>query len=353
MRPRWLLLVGLLGICGSAFGEPWIAVREGLTCSSCHVNRTGGGLRTPFGNAYAQRQLPARALGDAASEWTGVFGDRFGFGANLRTSARQTELDDRDDNLDFGVDRATLYLGAELSDRISAYVDQQVAPGGSLNREAWAQIDFGSAYVKAGRLFLPFGWRIEDDTAFVRSITGVNMTQGDDGVEFGINGSGYSVQAAVTNGNGGGPEVDDGKLFTGRAALVRSRWRLGVSTLHNDRDDGQRTMAGIFAGVRTGPVSWLAEVDHIDDDGFNGDREEQVGLLEANLLVRNGHNLKLTAEARWFDDGREDQYRFSGVYEYFPWAFAQLRLGIRARESDNAEAAANSELGFIQMHVFF
>ncbi len=44
MQPRLLLLGGLVsslvGLSGQAVAEPWIAVREGLSCASCHVNPT-------------------------------------------------------------------------------------------------------------------------------------------------------------------------------------------------------------------------------------------------------------------------------------------------------------------------
>ena len=37
--------------------EPWIALKTGLKCSACHVNRTGGGARNNLGSVYAQTQL--------------------------------------------------------------------------------------------------------------------------------------------------------------------------------------------------------------------------------------------------------------------------------------------------------
>ena len=83
------------------------------------------------------------------------------------------------------------------------------------------------------------------------------------------------------------------------------------------------------------------------------EHQEEVALLEANVRLRKGHNLKITAEAQTFDDDTEDRYRGSLVYEYFPWAFVQLRVGIRSRDSDTDDAALNSEEAFVQLHVLF
>jgi hypothetical protein len=353
-----LLLTPALAVMPAlAWAEPYLAAREGLACSNCHVNPTGGGLRTVFGNAYSQQQLAAAPLAADAPAWTGLLAERIALGANARAAARQTELDDRDDNLDFGVDRVSLYLGADLG-RASLYVDQQVAPGGSLNREAWGKLDLGAWYIKAGRMFLPFGWRLEDDSAFVREVTGVTMTQGDDGLEVGFESAGVSWQLAATNGNGGGPEVDDGKLFSTRAALIRPGWQAGISAYRNDTDDAERTILGAFLGVRTGPVTWLAEFDQVEDeiDAAAGEQQQGVALLEANVTVWDGHNLKLTAEGLLPDDDGddvEDVYRFSAVYEYFPWAFTQVRLGVRVLDSDDPAAELNGEEAFVQLHLFF
>ena len=67
-RPGWVrafflavCMLAALGLAASASAEPRFALREGLACSACHVNRTGGGMRTPFGVAWAQTHCPRGA----------------------------------------------------------------------------------------------------------------------------------------------------------------------------------------------------------------------------------------------------------------------------------------------------
>jgi len=337
--------------------EPYFAVREGMDCSSCHVNPTGGGLRNAFGNVYSQNQLPAMPLsavsGEPDTTWTGEVFERFNVGGNARYSARQFDVDDQDDNTNLAVDRASLYLNAQVTEAVSLYIDQQVAPGGSLNREAWAKVQIGNWYAKAGQLFLPFGWRLEDDSAFVRQVTGVNFNTPDNGVELGYLNNGWSAQLSVTNGTAGAAEVDDGKQASLRLAHFQRNWQVGVSANHNNTDTGERTMAGVFVGVNTGPVTWLAEWDRIDDDFVSISGEQDLALVEANYLVAQGHNLKFTAEARQFDDDREDRNRYSFVWEYFPLPYTQFRVGARQLDSDDDTPALNAEEAFAQLHVFF
>ena len=47
-----LLLAALLTAAGPVQAEPYMAVREGYKCSKCHVNQTGGGMRTDYARVY-------------------------------------------------------------------------------------------------------------------------------------------------------------------------------------------------------------------------------------------------------------------------------------------------------------
>ena len=108
--------------------------------------------------------------------------------------------------------------------------------------------------------------------------------------------------------------------------------------------------------MKTGPVSWLGEIDYIDDDALGPTgRKQWISFLEANWWIRRGHNLKFTYG--WFepdDDVDEDERaRYSLVYEYFPFAYMQLRAGVRSNDGIPQNDAQNSDTAFIQLHGFF
>ena len=47
-------------LSGVANAEPYLAIKTGTKCSSCHVNQTGGGKRNATGVAYGQTAISAR-----------------------------------------------------------------------------------------------------------------------------------------------------------------------------------------------------------------------------------------------------------------------------------------------------
>ncbi len=333
--------------------EPYLAIQTGFQCGQCHVNPTGGGLRNTFGDVFSQTQLPANASG--MDEWTGSVLGRFSVGSDARGSARMFDVDNQDNNQSFEIDRVSVYLNATLNEHVSLYLDEQIAPNGSLNRQAYGMFSAGNWFLKAGKLVLPFGLRLEDDSAFVRQVTGINFDSADNGIEAGYVGGPWSAQLSLTNGTAGAPEVDDGKQVSLRLARVESVWRVGVSGNFNHTDPGDRTMYGVFGGVRTGPVNWLAEYDRIDDDGFgNGHQQQDVALLQSAIKLRQGHYLQLIAEMNRSDgDAFEDRFRYSIIYEYFPWTFTELRAGFRQRDSHDDAADVNASETFVQLHLFF
>jgi hypothetical protein len=358
-RLAFLALLGALA-CSTVRAEPYLAVRMGLKCSACHENPTGGGLRTAFGDAFAQTQLAANAIdfGDAGL-WSGAINKFVSVGADLRASATYTDIPRGDRRDEFDLQEARLYLQLNpIPNRVALYVDQRMAPGTSSNLEAYAKVYSADRrwYLKAGQMYLPFGLRLEDDSAFTRQVSGINMNTPDKGVEVGWDSAYWRAQLAISNGTAGATEQDDGKQYSLNLEHVRSAWRVGLSGNFNDAAAGNRTAIGAYAGVRTGPVVWLGELDRIVDDAFpGGGREMWAGLIEANWMFLPGHNLKATLEG--YDPDRkvanDQQARYSLLWEYNPLPFVQLRVGGRVYDGIPQNGLQNRKLVIAELHAYF
>lgn len=343
-----------------ASAEPYLAVYKGMQCSSCHSHPAGGGLRNVYGNAFAQTELPTERVGDAtAGLWTGEVFERLSVGADLRAGFESIDVPNRETTSEFEVSRGTVYVEARIiPNRLSLYLDQQVAPGGSLNREAYVRLNTSDRrfHFMAGQFFLPFGLRLQDDTAFVRQFTGINFTNSDRGIQAGFESGPWSTQVSVTNGTGGSNEVDSQKQISVVANYVRALWRVGASLNSNNADTGDRQMQNVFFGLQTGPIGWLVEADLISDDiAGGGERDGVAGLVEANWRPFGGHNVKVSYD--YFDpdnDISEDhQVRYSLVWEYTPMQFLQGRFGARIYDGIPQQDFQNRDEFFAELHGFF
>jgi len=359
------LVLSVLLVAGRAEAEPYLAVQMGLKCGQCHVNPTGGGERTVYGEIFAQNQLPMNRIDTGTDQWTGEVAKFLAVGGDLRFQASYTKVPGTPSTNQFDLEQARVYLSANvIPQRLLVYVDEQVAPGGALNREAYGM--YWSAnhdwYLKGGQMYLPFGLRLQDTSAFVQQITGINMTTPDKGVEFGWERGTWDGQLGVSNGTAGGAVTNHGKQVSGQLAYVQSSWRLGIAANYNDASSsGSKSAAGVFAGLRTGPVAWLAQVDVTDDKSVtnnltpSGPLKQVASLVEANWLIVKGNNLKLTAE---FLDPNKDvhnngQTRWSIVYELTPIQFVQLRAGFRYNDGIPQDPSEHQKFAFIELHGFF
>jgi hypothetical protein len=350
------LFLVILPPYSTVVAEPYFAVMNGAKCNACHVNPTGGGKRTQAGAVWAQSGLSESLSGDI---WSGDLNEKVSVGADLRINMDLSTTPDEDDTNEFKMEEALLYFEFKLlDDRLIFYIDEQLAPSGASNREAYPLfwILDKSVYFKAGRFFLPYGLRIEDDTAFIRTVPGINYFTPDTGIETGLEMGSWSASFAITNGTAGGGEVDTGKQYSLYASFTQPLWRFGASFNYNDVDGGDRMMQNIFGGLKTGPVSWLAEIDYIVDDGSpTGRRKQWMSFLEANILVSQGHNLKVTVEhfEPDLDIDEDERNRYSFLYEYYPLQFTQLTTGLRLNDGIPQAPEQNTTELFLQLHNYF
>lgn len=352
---RTLVVTGFLLSLGTVSAEPWFAIETGSKCVACHISPTGGGKRTVYGAMWPQTVLSRKT---PTQFWDGSVSDRLSFGADIRANVTSTRIPEQDNRFAFDTEEALVYAKFDLiPNKLFFYLDERVAPGGASSREAYAfyWLNNNKTYIRAGRIFLPFGWRLEDDSAFIRQVPGINYNTPDDGLEIGYESAKLSTQLAITNGTAGGGEADTGKQLSFRSSFIQPKWRAGFSANLNNADGGDRTMYGVFVGAKTGPVNWLFEADRIEDESFPGGRDLDVALIEANWLVSKGINVKATHE--YFNpDGdidEDEQSRTSLVLEYFPMQFLQLSLGGRVRDGIPQSSVQNTDEFFLQLHAYF
>ena len=258
-----------------AAAEPYLAVQQGYKCVQCHVNPTGGGMRNSFGLIFAENALPMQTLPPGSPVWLGqVVQDIIRVGGDLRTEWFHQSQPGSSPQQAFQLEQLRLYADVEvIPNLLGIYVDEQVGPDAQ-NLEAYGR--YGNPtdwYIKAGRFYLPFGWRLQDNLALPRVVTDINMFTPDTGVEFGLERGPWSAQLDLTNGavNTG---AASGYQVSTNVVRTMSSWRVGAAADFTDSHEGDvhtgnKTMFGLYSGVRTGPVEWLREIDLVRQAGFH------------------------------------------------------------------------------------
>lgn len=336
---------------GSA--EPWIALKTGLKCSACHVNRSGGGGRNDFGSVYAQTLLtwaPGEVRSRALTDFLFV-----GFDFRLKASGTLRESDPRT-SLD--LDEAQAYLEARLvRNRIALYIDQTLGPNRAVARELFALIERLplNGYAKAGKLLLPYGLRLKDDEEFVRGVTGFNYNTPDQGLEVGMEPGPWSVIVALTNGNAGAAENNSGKLASAVVSYTRSQYRLGLSGSRNTGDGVRRDVYGGFGGLRLGPLGILGEADLVEERCPEAaPRRQFLGFVEGDLTLQQGLNAKVTYgyHDRNRDVPEDQRVRWRFGLEAFPSPFVQLS-GFYILDEDIPQATRDLDRVLLELRLHF
>lgn len=357
-----------------AWAEPYLAVREGLPCAACHVNKTGGGKRTAFGAAYSQFALPIvkSAFVDPR------LGDYLTMGADFRfenvtlrdaTGSYQGQPLAAATANTFRMPVGNLYLDAELvKARVSLYFDEILAPESASSRETFLLIhDLPlGGYVKLGRFLLPYGLRFPDDTIFVREVTGFNYGNQDLGIELGGEWRRLHGAVAITNGTLGGTDNNTNKQITGTLGAWWQHARVGASYSWNngstDRSQTTRRVLGAYAALGAGRVQLIGEADFVRDwqAGPAGsgppptERWQWAAYGELDVLAVRGVNLRLAYDFADPDiDVPEDQReRFTFGADVFALPFARVSLFYYLRRDIPQKVEGNQDMIIVRFHGY-
>jgi hypothetical protein len=389
--------MGLLLLAAPALAEPYFAVREGLRCSACHTNMNGGGKRTDLVSTHARDLLHyPNFFGQFSNPpdfFNGEINKYFAVGADLRASntaifqnlERNGEVSNNKafrgrlerDSLD--VTEAVAYFELRLlPDYLTVYVDQRFQPSTD-NREAFALLHGvlpWNGYVKAGRMFLPYGLQLQDDAAFIRggqngsANSGFSFNQQEGAFEVGFEPGPFTLVAAVSEGPSGDRDLrvttTESVLFTD-LPVVRTVF-VGNSFSRVGPPGTETVLFGFFAGTNIERLTVLGEGD------FRSDRTSVtqgrsvgrfLGYGEADYLFFDWLNFKATVDYA-DDDGTlvdpntnqlaladDSENRVSIGLEPFLNRFVQPRIFYRVSNGVRTQATHNQDVLLAEVHVFF
>lgn len=406
MMPRagrgWVVFVGCFVLpSAAAFAEPYIAVREGLRCSACHVNMNGGGKRTELVSTHARDLLHYPDFFGRFSNppefFTGDINKYVSLGADLRASNTAVFQDGKPDpdgvfrgrvsndevfrgRLDtdrLEVTEAVGYLEVRvIPDYLSIYVDQRFQPTTD-NREAFGLLQGvlpWDGYVKAGRMFLPYGLQLQDDGAFIRGgtngsiSTGFSFNQQQAAFELGFQPGPFTLVAALSD---GAPNDRDLQVTTSASVLLTDLPIVRNLLLGNsfsrvgppgsgDRGTNETIVFGFFAGSNVGPLTYLGEADFRSDrspDTQNRSVGRFIAYGEADYLLFGWLNMKAATDYSDNDgtvgDTNDSENRVSVGLEPFLNRFLQPRLFYRVSNGIRRDPTHNQGIILAEVHAFF
>jgi hypothetical protein len=357
---RFLLVLlavsSLLGVATEAAAVPRYSSRYGQKCLLCHQDPGGGGMRSTYASEFL---LPNEISMRPYDETTLALLDHaltrsVSIGADMRTLVSYS--DERKTSNNFFEMQGDIYLHFQLDRRFAAYFDRGIT--GSYELFGSGFVLPASGYFKIGRFTPPYGWRLEDHTAFVREALGyfTPPAHTDVGVEIGIFPGSASLALAAMNGAPGATRDADGS----RTYFVRAeqRIRLGAARVAIGgsflEDEGERISdraGGPFASISLGRLTWIGECDW----KRNASGETTAFVTSHELSGRLVQGLDLIATYDFLDpnlDARTGARRRLGFgVDSLPLPFLGILVMVNFHDSDPGMEMPEEE--FVEAQTLF
>ena len=377
----------LFALTQQVFALPRFALMTGAKCASCHVNPTGGQMRTEYGIGYSTDKLPLEASRDSDFTFDSKISDNISIGGDYRS---QFVYDDLSKTTTFQSMTTSIYGAVTLSKKVSFYFKQDIVNGTydfPTNFYAGTEV-FGifrlfpkGWYIKGGTFLPDYGWKSDDHTSYVRGgdlrfLPGSNLPGAKKGMIFtpnykdiGVEVGGYiedlSLTAGVFNGTGNLTPIDPSKdkafvaklEYMGSASSVN--FRVGVSgyTFKTYR------LGGIHAGFATGDLVILGEMDWTRGQLAGTTLTDNINTMAAygEVDYRAMQGIWLIGKFDMFDPlqglGDDDStptintvQRFTVGLEFFPYSFVEVRPQYRINVE---KPSIQNDQALVQMHIWF
>ncbi len=353
-----VLILSLL-FAFTALSLPKFASRMNLSCQSCHVNPTGGGLRNEFGVSYGQEDLPVPTWQKEYSleGFSTQLNESISIGANFRTLYFYQESPTAGHSSFFQM-QSDLYVGARLAKRTFVYLNR--GNGGRFEAFGLAGILPEKGYVKAGWFVPDFGIRLDDHNIFTREKTLFAFGGGHDaGIEVGLFPGIFAFTAAITNGATTDRDNNQAKALVGkgeaRFELGSVNLRAGGSYYNNAGTFGVTTLFGAHAIASVGGNLTILGEYVQKRDFSNASRTKtfsNILYVEADYVLTHGLDLKVGYEFydpdTKFTTGSESRILFG--FEFYPISGVELRPLYVLRKEEPTDRKNNQML--ILMHLY-
>jgi hypothetical protein len=328
--------------------------RCGMNCGSCHMNPDGGMLRTDGGFTYGTKTLP---LSTSISEELQraiqvVRGNRFiTLGGDFRFADIITNQENKRSPFFFPM-QGDLYAGSRLGDHVSFLTQFGLERNGNAAvREVFGMVDrlpFNS-YVKLGKFIPPYGHRLDDHTAFIRTELFLDHNYPhayNSGIEVGADPLVAFFRAAYFN-EDITPLQNSDNTMHGYSAVAgwKGLWlNLGASFLSEQDvfvgpDFTDRMAYGVFGGVQLWRLSWLFEADLRKDEwsGKSSDADTTALITFNELNFRAARGVTIKARYETFDPDRDvdddEKIRYLAGLDFHPFPFTEVDAQYRYNET--------------------
>ena len=344
---------------------PRYSARYEQNCMLCHVNPTGGGMRS----TYATQQLIPREIAmsprtpDAIAQLDTHLGKNVTIGADFRELfIAATANASLAPPQGFFPMQGDFYLAFQLDPKYTLYYDRSMSNTyevfGLANVLPW------DGYLKAGRFVPAYGWKFDDHTMFVRSEEGFTPPgNADGGVEVGFSPKFGDLQLALVNGSRGSTLDSDRRLAI--ALNMSARFKAGpfVATagfagysqpgIQEDLNSG-----GAFGYLSAWNVTWLGQGDLVRrDPDLTPATTSVVTSHELSVVLRQGVELKSTYD--FYDPDRSlrtgSKSRWGVGLMVMPRPFLVAEADFRSTHVQRGPAlsARDFDEGIFQLHLLY
>jgi len=345
-----LLLLSLSG-----WAAPRYSVMYNQSCSLCHNDPSGGGQRSLYGAQFfaytdlAMTPTPLEKLGAIQP----MLNDQIQIGFDMRTMFYGQ---DKPSGNTFMQMQGDLYLNFQLNPKWAFYLDKGLYSGFEIF--GVGHILPANGYIKAGRFTPPYGLRLADHKALIRTKLGFAETWEETGMEIGFHPQQFTFALAATNGTTSFQDADEGKAATARADVRFSisdvRLWIGASGRYNETtsagDVQVDVVTGGFGGIVYGPLQIMGEVDYRNTDTI----KQLASFAEVALQLRRGVLFKIEHDF-WdsnIDEKSGAENMYLGGFEIVPTGFLQIIPNVRFHDLEPGSDDDYYE-GEVQFHLFF